>query len=96
MHYTFVHNAHHAITGILYVSEEHWDNPGVRALWIYIYTVKPPLKDTSEKQKPHFTGHHCSVPFDIPHIDMCIFETSEIKIPPYTGQLTVVPMVSLL
>ena len=27
---------------------------------------------------------------------MCIFESSEIRTPPYTGQLTVVPMVSLL
>ena len=38
----------------------------------------------------------CSVPFDVPHIDMCTGESSEIRTPPYTGQLTVVPVVSLL
>ena len=47
-------------------------------------------------QKPPFTGHHCSVPFEVPHVDMCTYETSEIRTPPYTGQLTVVPVVSLL
>ena len=47
-------------------------------------------------QKPPQTGHHSSVPFELPHIDMCTLESSEIRTPPYTGQLTVVPVVSLL
>jgi hypothetical protein len=37
-------------------------------------------------QKPPYTGHHCSVPFEVPHIDMCTFESSaRIGTPPYTG-----------
>ena len=47
-------------------------------------------------QPPPSTGHHCVVPFDIRHIDMCMYETSRIRTPPKTGQLTVVPMVSSL
>ena len=57
---------------------------------------EPLLKDTSEVQPPPVTGHHGSAPFDIPFIDMCNFKSSEIRTPPYTGQLTVVPMVSLV
>jgi hypothetical protein len=34
--------------------------------------------------------------FDSTCIDMCTFETTEIRIPPYSGELTVVPVVSLL
>ena len=45
--------------------------------------VTPLLKDTSEIQKPPETGHHCSVPFEVPHIDTCTFESSEICTPPY-------------
>ena len=47
-----------------------------------IYTVKPLLKDTSEMQPPPLTRHHSSAPFDIPHIDMCAYKTSEIRTPP--------------
>ena len=42
------------------------------------------------------TGVSNCVPFDITCIDMCTFESSEIRTPPQTGRLTVVPMVSLL
>ena len=41
------------------------------------HTIKI-LKDTSEIQPPPLTGHHCSAPFYIPHIDMCTFKPSEI------------------
>ena len=58
--------------------------------------MKPLLKDTSEMQLPSLAEHHCSAPFDIPGIDMCTFKPSKTRTPPYTGQLTVVPGVSLL
>ena len=35
-------------------------------------------------------------PIEIPHIEMCSVESSEIRTPPYARQLTVVPVVSLL
>ena len=47
-------------------------------------------------QKSPLPGHQWSVPFEVPHIDMCTFILSTIRTPPYTGQLTLVPMVSLL
>ena len=47
-------------------------------------------------QLPPLTGHHYSDPFDIPHIDMCTFKLSETRTLPYSGQLTVVQVVSLL
>ena len=59
-------------------------------------TVKPLLKGTSEMQPPPSTGHPCSAPFDIPHIDMYTVESSVIRTPPYAGQLTGVPKVPLL
>ena len=39
------------------------------------------MKDTfdSEMQKPPIAGHHCVVQLDIPHIDMCTIESSEIS-----------------
>ena len=59
---------------------------------IHIHTVESLLKDTSEMSR-----RHCSVPFDIPCIDMHTYKTSEIRTPPYTlGQLYAVPMVSLV
>lgn len=33
--------------------------------------------DTSEMQPPPLTGHHFSVPLDIPHIDMCTYKPPE-------------------
>ena len=63
---------------------------------VHTHTVKPLLKDTSEMQPPPLVGHHCCSPFEIPHIDMRMFKPTETRTPPYTGQLTVVPMVSLL
>ena len=41
------------------------------------------LKDTSKLQPPPLTGHHCSAPFDIPHIDMC----AEVRTPPLQDSL---------
>ena len=35
-------------------------------------------------------------PIRISHIDMCTIETLEIRTPPDKGQLTIVPVVSLL
>ena len=60
--------------------------------------MKPLLMVTSEMQKPHLTGHNCSVPFEITHIEseVCTFYTSEIRTPLCTGQLPVVPVVSLI
>ena len=69
---------------------------GALSVELVQYTVKPLLKDTCKMQPPPLTGHHCSAPFEIPFIGMCRFESSEISTPPYTGQLTEVPMVSLL
>ena len=34
-------------------------------------------------QPPPSTEHHCSVPFEGPHTDMCTVESSEIRTPPY-------------
>ena len=49
-------------------------------------SVKGHLHNTATS----FNRTPCSAPFDIPCIDMCTFEPSKIRTPPYTGQVTVV------
>ena len=42
----------------------------IRTYCACVYTVSPLLKCTSETPPPPLTGHHCSAPSNIPHIDI--------------------------
>ena len=55
-----------------------------------------PIKGHLQKVVTVSAGHPNSSPFEIPHIDTCTFILYETRPPPYTGQLTVAPVVSLL
>ena len=48
----------------------------------YVRTMKPLFVDTPKMQPPLLTGHHCSVPFEEPHIDMFTVQSDKIRTPP--------------
>ena len=50
------------------------------------------------QKTPLFVEHHHSVPSEISHIDMCTYIQAKIRVyvPLYAGQVTAVPMASLL